>query len=85
MSAIDQLVDLARRYSDATGLEPKTVSWRAFGDTKKLAALETGADIQVGRYERTLQWFSDNWPAEVEWPADIARPPVRATTAGEAA
>ena len=21
-----------------------------------------------------IQWFSDHWPPELEWPSDIARP-----------
>ncbi len=23
---------------------------------------------------RILQWFSDHWPADLEWPPDISRP-----------
>jgi hypothetical protein len=74
MSGIDQLLTLARAYGAAMGLEPSTVSWRVFGDTKKLAAIESGADIQVRRYERAVQWFSDNWPDGADWPAGVERP-----------
>lgn len=44
------------------------------GDTKKLSALGMGKDIQVKRLEKTLRWFSANWPDAVEWPEGIARP-----------
>jgi hypothetical protein len=79
MSGIDQLLAVARAYAEAEGIEMQTVSWRAFGDGKKLGAIEDGSDIQVRRFERTMQWFSDNWPAGTKWPKEAARPaPVRA-------
>lgn len=74
MSAIEDLREIARRYGDAEGLEPVTVSWRVFGDSKKLSALDAGADIQIRRLERAFQWFSNNWPAAVAWPDGVARP-----------
>lgn len=75
MSAIDQLIRVAREYARATDLELKTVSWRLFEDTKKLEAMiEGGADIQVRRLEKAMQWFSANWPSGAVWPDDIRRP-----------
>lgn len=74
MSGIDQLLVVARAYANATGLELSTVSWRVFGDTKKLPAIEAGADIQVRRYEKAIQWFSENWPEDARWPDEVARP-----------
>lgn len=74
MRAIDQILSLAATYAKSLGVEQSTVSWRAFGDTKKLKALTAGADIQVKRWELTLQWFSDNWPEGTDWPADVPRP-----------
>lgn len=75
MSAIDRFLLLARAYREATGLKTTALSWRLFGDSKKLGAIENGADIQVTRYERALQWFSDNWPLET-WPLEAGpRPP----------
>jgi hypothetical protein len=84
MSGIDQLLLVARAYAAAEHIDLSTVSWRALGDTKKLPALEAGADIQIKRHERTMQWFSDNWPANAVWPADVSRP-APATAAAEAA
>lgn len=75
MSSIANLLAVARAYGAATGLELSQVSWRVMGDTKKLGALEQGADIQVGRFERTMQWFSDNWPESATWPEGIERRP----------
>ncbi|MBI5111329.1 MAG: hypothetical protein HZA68_05055 [Rhodovulum sp.] len=74
MSGIDQLLLLARAYGAAHGIEMSTVSWRVFGDTKKLGAIAAGGDIQVRRFERALRWFAAHWPAETAWPPAVPRP-----------
>jgi hypothetical protein len=73
MSGIEQLLTVARRYAELEQVPLTTVSSRALNDGKKLTALESGADINVGRLERAMRWFSDNWP-DGEWPADVPRP-----------
>jgi hypothetical protein len=73
----DQLLEVARAYSAAENIDLSTVSWRALGDTKKLAALDRGKDIQVGRFRKTMQWFSDHWPANAIWPETIERPAMQ--------
>ena len=80
MDSIDSLLKVARAYAAAEGVDLSTASWRALGDTKKLAAMEQGADIQVRRFQRTMVWFSDNWPAEAEWPEGIERPVQQVTS-----
>lgn len=82
MTGIEQLLAVADAYAKSEGLDLSTVSWRALGDTKKLGAIVRGADIQVRRLERTLQWFSDNWP-ETDWPEGVPRP-TRAPEPAEA-
>ena len=74
MSSIDDLLAVAKAYTEAEGIALSTTSWRALGDTKKLTDIEAGRDIQVRRFEKTMQWFSSNWPANAVWPADISRP-----------
>lgn len=74
MMSIDHLLTLSRIYAAAEGVSLSAVSWRVFGDTKKLPAMEGGADIQVRRYGRAVQWFADNWPNGAEWPPEIERP-----------
>lgn len=86
MSAIDDLIAVARAYGESENIDLSCVSWRALGDTKKLDALLTGRDIQVRRFEKTMQWFSDHWPVSASWPAAIARPdPSPPAHEGEAA
>jgi hypothetical protein len=78
MTLIDQIRDLAAAYAAATGLEPSTVSWRVFGDTKKLAMIADGADLTTRRFEAAVSWFSAHWPAGAAWPATVRRPEVAA-------
>lgn len=73
MSALEQIIELSKAYGSALEVENSTVSWRVFGDSKKLDAIIAGADLQVTRYERALQWFSDNWPEDAAWPTEISR------------
>lgn len=74
MNAIPNLLCVADAYQEALGLDRSTVSWRALGDVRKLAALAEGKDIQVTRFERAMIWFSENWPNGAVWPDGIDRP-----------
>lgn len=69
-----EILDIAKVYAIANGLDIKTVSFRCFDDSKKLGAIELGGDLTLTRAKAALQWFSDHWPASAEWPSDIARP-----------
>ena len=42
--------------------------------------LRRGHTITLRRVARVLQWFSDHWPADLEWPSDIPRPLPSAPT-----
>lgn len=87
MSAIARFIAVTTVFREISGLETTTLSWRLFGDSKKLGALEAGADIQVTRYEKALQWLSDNWPSEhdASWPVDVVRPAKTPAPAPEVA
>lgn len=74
MTCIDELLIVARAYAAHEGIGLKTVSWRLFGDTKKLAAITGGADIQTKRFEGAMQWLSTHWPAGLAWPVGAERP-----------
>jgi hypothetical protein len=80
MSAIDELLSVARRYGEIEEVPLSTVSSRVLNDGKKLRALEEGADITVGRLEDALRWFSENWP-DGDWPSDVPRPSTEALEA----
>lgn len=74
MSRTQHLSNVARAYADCEGLSLSTVSTRVLNDGKKLSAIDSGAGITVRRLERALVWFSDNWPANCDWPPDVPRP-----------
>ena len=74
MTGIDRLLTVARAFGEAAGLPETTVSWRVFGDTKKLPRIKAGADLQTRRLEMAMRWFSTNWPNGHAWPEDVPRP-----------
>lgn len=74
MIEIAHLLCLANAYQRATALEDVTLSHRVFGDSKKLAALRSGADITVTRFNNAIIWFAANWPVDLEWPQQVFRP-----------
>lgn len=54
-----------------------TISTRVFNDGKRIAILRRGGDIGTRRLQIALQWFSDNWPEDAEWPPLVERPVPR--------
>lgn len=74
MAALQNIMQLADTYTSVTGIARSTLSWRIFNDGKKLDAIFGGADLQVTRYERAIEWFLRHWPTTEEWPIDTPRP-----------
>lgn len=69
------ITKLAETYIAHTGLKETTVSSYAMNDGKRLTAIrKDGADVTSRRFNRVLQWFSTNWPEDLEWPQSIPRP-----------
>lgn len=78
MTAIEHLLAVATEYGRAEDVDASVVSWRAFGDSKKLPAIRDGkADVHTRRYERVMRWFSENWPQGAVWPKGVKRPEAR--------
>ena len=64
MFDVASLIARADAYKAASGvIDDSTVSYRVFGDTKKLAALRNGADLTTRRFNAAMTWFDENWPA----------------------
>ena len=70
----DDLLLLANAYAEERNLKISTVSSYAANDGKFFDRLSEGAGCTLKTATRLLIWFSENWPAELEWPASIARP-----------
>jgi len=52
---------------------------RAVGSAKFFRDLRRGhrRGCTLQTYERAIRYFSDHWPADLDWPADIPRPAPR--------
>lgn len=85
MTMIDSLLLLVETYAKATNLAEATISSRVMKDGKRIAAIRLGKDIGARRLGEAIQWFSDHWPANAEWPPEIPRPQKQACHAGETA
>lgn len=70
-----QLLLVGDAYAAAAGLSRARVSTIVLNRGATLDAIAEGrADVTTGTFEKAMQWFADNWPAGLDWPADVARP-----------
>lgn len=63
------LIEVADEYlalSDAR--QESTVSYRIFGDTKRLRSLRGDGDITLGRFNAAMAWLARNWPSQGQLP-----------------
>ena len=67
------LYRLARKFADHRGLSLATVSNYVCGHARLFVRLEAGHSCTLRTYARAVQWFSDHWPTDLDWPADIPR------------
>jgi hypothetical protein len=74
MASTQNLIELADAYKVAAGLDrDQTVSYRVFGDSKKLSDLRAGAGITVSRFNAAMEWFGQNWPEGKAFPKGLLR------------
>lgn len=70
------LIKLAETWASHNALMLSTVSTYAANDGKFFGKLKLGSGCTLKTAARISQWFSDNWPEDLEWPEGIQRPPV---------
>ena len=76
----DQLLTLARLYTAHHGISLRQLGRRALrGNHKFFVRLEAGDGVNTKSIERARLWLAENWPDEMEWPADVPRPVARDT------
>lgn len=68
------LTTLAEMLAAHQGVTHFAISMRALGKGDFFLKLLAGGDCRTATAARVLAWFADNWPADLEWPADIPRP-----------
>lgn len=71
---LTQLLALIDAFCAARGISEARASTLIFNGGARVAQLRGGADIGIRRAEKAKRWISENWPDDVEWPADIDRP-----------
>ncbi|SOC19646.1 hypothetical protein SAMN05877831_11829 [Rhodobacter maris] len=69
------LIHLAEQLATHQGVTHYAISMRALAKGDFFKKLMSGGDCRTATAARVLIWFSENWPADLEWPRDIPRPP----------
>jgi hypothetical protein len=69
------LITLSAAYAKHMSLSLWRVSFLARGDGMFFKRLANGSSCTLKTATVVMQWFSDNWPADLEWPRHIPRPP----------
>lgn len=67
------LLRLGEIYADARGIALASLGTYMTRDARFFERVESGR-VTIRRTERALQWLSDHWPSDSEWPSDIPRP-----------
>lgn len=71
----DQLLILSEILAAHDGVTHWAISMRLPGRGDFFKQLrKPGRDIRFGTYDRLLRKFSEVWPSDLEWPANIPRP-----------
>lgn len=70
------IITLAETLAAHLGVTHFAISMRALGKGDFFKnMIEKGADCRTQTASKLMTWFADNWPADLEWPKGIARPP----------
>ena len=79
------LLLLSESYSEMVGISEARISTLIFNHGARIKRIREGAGLTVASAEKAVKWFSDHWPATLDWPTDIPRPtPSLDSTAAEA-
>lgn len=70
----NQILMLARRYAQRRNITLSSVSTYACGDGSIFEKLSQGKSITAVRARKVINWFSENWPADLAWPDGVERP-----------
>jgi len=68
------LITLAETLGSFLGKSEATISNYCAGHARFFSRLRDGKGCTVATFHAVSQWFSDQWPEDLEWPAEIPRP-----------
>jgi hypothetical protein len=75
MEPKQQILTLMEALAAHNGVTHFAISMRAMGKGDFFKNLmKPKADCRTRTAARLLQWFSDHWPSDLEWPRSIPRP-----------
>lgn len=74
---------LLARFRERVDRAESTIGRFSAGDGDFFSRIRDGATFTTRKYDAVVVWFSENWPADAEWPTDVPRP--EAADTGEAA
>lgn len=68
------MLAIACLFSAKKGIPISTVGVLAARDSGFFGRIEREeASFTARKYDDVMGWLSDNWPKDVEWPADVPR------------
>lgn len=70
----NSIVRLVDAFAAATGRRPSAIGRSCGGTGDFYRRLVHGHDITTRRAARVVEWLSDHWPPDADWPPDIPRP-----------
>ena len=73
MYAIEDIQRLADRYAGTRKIAASTLARQASGSSTWLERCASGR-VTIRSALAVVQWLSDHWPPDLEWPRDIERP-----------
>ena len=68
------LITLAETLIAHEGGSEATISNKITTNARLFQRLRAKKGCTVSTFGNAMNWFSRNWPADLEWPADVPRP-----------
>ena len=81
----EHLILLAAAYSAHIDRSEQTVSKWCVGHGRLFQRLRAGKGCTLSTAEHVIRWFDENWPSDLDWPAEVERPSARRTRRRRAA
>ncbi|MEH2513461.1 uncharacterized protein YigA (DUF484 family) [Nitrobacteraceae bacterium AZCC 1564] len=69
------LMSCATAFAERRNMKLTTLGRKAANDSPFFTRLmESRTSFTARKYDEIIQWFSDHWPADLDWPAAVVRP-----------
>lgn len=69
------LMSCATAFAEKRNMKLTTLGRKAANDSPFFTRLmESRTSFTARKYDEIIQWFSDHWPADLDWPAAVVRP-----------